>query len=224
MKINLNIDPLAQFESICIGNVALYSVVQFVPYYSSIGIYNACELEHASRYYIKGLVLSRNDTHTTVLPLNINPQPQMYNNNYMVFPLLIDSVNLKGKNTKPVTSKTSKIPKGGVKIGDKVYSHLAELVANTCSRKVQKHYKKLGNKSYLRLKRDKNGHFIKMDNIAEFDYPHAADGCNQFRIVKVIKDTPDYIEGIQTNCGNTGFKKFKKPRIQGLFRYKGYLK
>lgn len=77
--------------------------------------------------------------------------------------------------------------------------------------------------NHITQRRTPDGKFIKKDTIAEFDYPHSSNGLDQFRRVKVIKNTEDYIEGIQVNSGNTGFKRFKKSKASGLVQYKGYL-
>ena len=78
------------------------------------------------------------------------------------------------------------------------------------------------NDSHLKLKRNSLGHFIKMDNIAEFFYPHGR--VNQFRIVKIVTDTNNTIEGVQCNGKNTGYKRFDKSKIMGLYQHKGYIK
>lgn len=209
MKINVitsSFSNQGQIQAIRLKDAALYSVVQFSPQNLIAGLYySQSELEYASKYYLKALVLEQNKNSTKVLKLS--PELMEFSNNDVVFPLLVDSVNLKGK--------FNSIPAGGAKVGNKIIPNVSKMIIPK---------KKGSNGSHLKLKRDKEGHFIKMDDIAEFDYPHADDGCNQFRIVKVISETPDFIEGIQTNCGNTGFKKFKKNRIQGLYQYKGYLK
>ena len=69
-------------------------------------------------------------------------------------------------------------------------------------------------------------HFIRMDDIAEFDYPSSVNGKNTFRLVKIVSEnyTSNCIEGIQCNGTNTGYKRFDKSKITGLFRYKGYIK
>ena len=128
----------------------------------------------------------------------------------------------------PISKHGSK-PKGSVTIKGKTYNSLNDVKVplakqnTTVSKPTIK--KQCSNDSHLKLKRDSNGHFIKMDDIAEFDYPHE-NGVYQYRIVKIIDETPDYIEGIQVNGNNTGYKKFKKSRISdityALRKYKGY--
>lgn len=114
---------------------------------------------------------------------------------------------------RPSTQYTKNIiPKGGVKVRNTVYNNVSDLA---------KVPKKNSNFSYLKLKRDASGKFIKMDNIAEFDYPH--NGGTQFRVVKIVKETDKYIEGIQCNGENTGYKRFNVTRASGLYRYKSYL-
>ena len=113
---------------------------------------------------------------------------------------------------RPSTQYTKNIiPKGGVKIKDKIYNNVNDILDN-----------KYANASHIKLKRDASGRFIKMDTIAEFDYPH--NGELQFRVVKVVKETDKYIEGIQCNSGNTGYKRFNVTKASGVYKYKGYVK
>lgn len=89
---------------------------------------------------------------------------------------------------------------------------------------LSKEYKSsFANDSHKKLRRDANGKFIKMVDIAEFDYPHGYDGSNSFRLVKVIEKTKDYILGVQTNGDNTGLKRFNRNRMVNCLYYKGYL-
>jgi len=107
------------------------------------------------------------------------------------------------------------IPKGGVKIKNKIYSNVNDVLDTIQN-------DKYANDSHTKLKRDASGRFIKMDEIAEFDYPH--NGDHQFRVVKIVKESDKYIEGIQVNNGNTGYKRFNKTRASGIYKYKGYVK
>ena len=104
-------------------------------------------------------------------------------------------------------------PKGSVTIAGKTYESLNDLPSVPLK-------KRFANDSHLKLRRDSAGHFIPMDDIAEFDYPH--NGEHQFRIVKVVEEDEKSIAGVQAN-GNTGFKRFNKNKIGGLYRYKGYI-
>jgi hypothetical protein len=83
------------------------------------------------------------------------------------------------------------------------------------------------NSSHLRLRRDTQGHFIKMDDIIEFIYTHKVTGGygeGQWRQVKVVKEVNNTIEGIQCNGTNTGYKCFNKSKMVDVYRYKGYIK
>lgn len=117
-------------------------------------------------------------------------------------------------------------PKGSITIKNKTFESLNDVKVPESNKDANKSIptikKQCSNSSHLKLKRNSLGHFIRMDDIAEFDYPH--DGKNQFRIVKVVVDTDDTIEGIQCNGKNTGYKRFSKSNIGGLYRYKGYIK
>ena len=132
-----------------------------------------------------------------------------------------------------VEPKQAQIPKGGVKIKEIVYDSLKNLpkkhvidrglkrVNDLLARNARLN-SRLSNKSHLKLKRDSQGHFIKMDTIAEFDYPH--NGELRFRMVKVEKEGDGYIEGVQYNSQYTGYKRFNLNRVRGLYKYKGYVK
>lgn len=115
-------------------------------------------------------------------------------------------------------------PKGSITIKNKTYNSLNDVKVPftkqniTVTKPVIK--KQCSNDSYTKLKRDSNGKFIKMDDIVEFEYPH--NGVNTFRQVKVVFDANNCIEGIQLNGENTGYKRFNKSKISGLFQYKGY--
>jgi hypothetical protein len=127
-----------------------------------------------------------------------------------------------------VEPKQVQIPKGGVKIKEIVYDSLNNLpkkqVNNLLARNARLN-SRFSNKSHLKLKRDSQGHFIKMDTIAEFDYPHNSE--LRFRRVKVEKEGDGYIEGVQYNSqykGYKGYKRFNLNRVRGLYKYKGYVK
>lgn len=119
----------------------------------------------------------------------------------------------------PDFSKIVLTQKGTAKVGKDTYKVGSTLdkVANKIASGRMTDY------NYVTQRRTPDGKFIKKDTIAEFDYPHSSNGLDQFRRVKVIKNTEDYIEGIQVNSGNTGFKRFKKSKASGLVQYKGYL-
>ena len=120
----------------------------------------------------------------------------------------------------------NKKPKGSITIKNKTFKSLDEVKVPPTKQITHigtyKNKKQGSNDSHLKLKRNSLGHFIKMDNIAEFFYPHGR--VNQFRIVKIVTDTNNTIEGIQCNGENTGYKRFDKSKIRGLFQYKGYIK
>ena len=117
-------------------------------------------------------------------------------------------------------------PKGSITIKNKTFNSLNDvkvLMAKQIAHIGTYKNKKPGsNDSHLKLKRNSLGHFIKMDNIAEFFYPHGR--VNQFRIVKIVTDTNNTIEGVQCNGKNTGYKRFDKSKIMGLYQHKGYIK
>lgn len=105
--------------------------------------------------------------------------------------------------------------KGSVTVKGKQYASINDLTKDRSFKL------KNGNNSHLKLRRDEKGHFIKMDTIMEFNYPH--NGAYQFRRVKVIDKSDDYVEGIQLNH-NTGYKRFLTSKISGIFEYKAYAK
>ena len=105
--------------------------------------------------------------------------------------------------------------RGSVTVKGKQYASINDLTKDRSFKL------KNGNNSHLKLKRDENGKFIKMDDIAEFVYPH--NGSYQYRRIKVIDKSDDYVEGIQLNH-NTGYKRFLTSKISGIFEYKAYAK
>jgi hypothetical protein len=117
-------------------------------------------------------------------------------------------------------------PKGSITIKNKTFKSLDEVKVPPTKQITHigtyKNKKQGSNDSHLKLKRNSLGHFIKMDNIAEFFYPHGR--VNQFRVVKLVMDTNNTIEGIQCNGENTGYKRFDKSKIMGLYQHKGYIK
>ena len=104
-------------------------------------------------------------------------------------------------------------PKGSIKVKGQHFNSIQDAV---------KFKPNSANDSHLKLRRDKQGHFIKMDDIAEFDYPH--NGSMQFRIVKVDVENFTSLTGVQCNGENTGYKRFSKNKMSGVYRYKGYIK
>jgi len=119
-----------------------------------------------------------------------------------------------------ISKHGSNKPRGSVTVKGKTFNSVNDL-PKTPSWIKKAANRNFANDSHLKLKRDSQGHFIKMDDIAEFEYPH--NGLPQFRTIKVINETPDYIEGIQINGENTGYKKFKKSNIRIKWsRYKAY--
>ena len=112
--------------------------------------------------------------------------------------------------------------KGSIKVKGRRFNSVNDLVNATCSPSVQKLYRnKFQNTSHLKLKRDVTGHFIKMDSIAEFYYPH--NESETFRVVKITDEDVTSLVGIQCNGENRGYKRFNKNKIKSLFRYKGYI-
>ena len=119
-------------------------------------------------------------------------------------------------------------PKGSIKVKETVYKDFNEFmkakvptIGQSKNINTPIKNKQCSNDSHLKLKRDSSGHFIKMDDIADFYYPH--DGVNQFRSVKVVSEDDSFLEGVQINNGNTGYKRFNKNKIQEVHRYKGYV-
>ena len=109
-------------------------------------------------------------------------------------------------------------PKGSIKVKGQHFNSIQDAV---------KFKPNSANDSHLKLRRDKQGHFIKMDDIAEFKYPHNDRGgyCQlDWRQVKVIKEVNNTIEGIQCNGDNTGYKRFDKSKMVDIIRYRGYIK
>jgi hypothetical protein len=119
-------------------------------------------------------------------------------------------------------------PKGSITIKNKTFASLSAVKLPISNKDTNKSIpcikKQCSNDSHLKLKRNSLGHFIKMDNIAEFFYPSSVNGKNTFRVVKLVMDTNNTIEGIQCNGENTGYKRCDKSKIRGLFQYKGYIK
>jgi len=117
--------------------------------------------------------------------------------------------------------------KGSVTVKGKTFDNLNDLpkAPNWIKKAANRIY---GNDSHLKLKRDAQGHFIKMDDIARFQYPHK----NYYGIldylwrkVKIVKQNPNFIEGIENNAnGRAGYKKFLKSKMIGkVIIDKGYL-
>jgi hypothetical protein len=117
-------------------------------------------------------------------------------------------------------------PKGSNTIKNKTFNSLNDVKVPVVKQNITvtkpDSKKQCSNDSHLKLRRDSKGHFIKMDDIAEFDYPH--NGDMQFRVVKVDVEDNYNLTGVQCNCENTGYKRFNKNRMRNLYRYKGYIK
>ena len=110
-------------------------------------------------------------------------------------------------------------PKGSIKVKGQHFNSIQDAV---------KFKPNSANDSHMRLRRDSNGKFIKMDDIARFQYPHK----NYYGIldylwrkVKIVKQNPNFIEGIENNAnGRAGYKKFLKSKMIGkVIIDKGYL-
>jgi hypothetical protein len=115
-------------------------------------------------------------------------------------------------------SKHGNKPKGSIKVKGQHFNSIQDAV---------KFKPNSANDSHLKLKRNSLGHFIRMDDIAEFKYPHNDRGgyCQlDWRQVKVIKEVNNTIEGIQCNGDNTGYKRFDKSKMVDIIRYRGYIK
>jgi hypothetical protein len=110
-------------------------------------------------------------------------------------------------------------PKGSIKVKGQHFNSIQDAV----------NFKQnSANDSHLKMRRDKQGHFIKMDDIARFQYPHTDYYGNVYylwRNVKIVKQNPIAIEGIENNAnGQSGYKKFLKSKMVGKVMIdKGYL-
>ena len=125
------------------------------------------------------------------------------------------------KNKIKMNSTYGKIgqPKGSIKVKGQHFNSIQDAV----------NFKQnSANDTHLKLRRDKQGHFIKMDDIARFQYPHKNYYGNLehlWRKVKIVKQNPIAIEGIENNAnGQSGYKKFLKSKMIGkVIIDKGYL-